>query len=404
MVMSAYNQLRGHFCSENRDLLVSVLKEEWGFEGVVVSDWFGTRSTAALGAGLDLEMPGPAAFLGPHLVDAVSRGDVDVDAVRAAAHRMLRLLRRLEAPPAGVRRSVDERAALARQAAASGIVLLKNESSVLPLDRDAFESLAVIGPAAACLCPQGAGAAEVTPPYVRSPLPAILDRAGAMTVVYEPGCVIPGPVLPLGPSGLRTPNGAEGIEVEYYASDEPDAEPVHRDVFTVSRLVWLGSPHPSLTQGRFHARATTTFTPDRTGTWDFGLVATGTAQLFRDDTLLLDTTDAPLGEGFFGMGSEEVNAAVELVEGIACTLTVEFRVNGAEMPVAAVSFGGAFRPPEDTLTVAADGHGRPTGAGRHGTDRALGNRKEIGPRCGCRVSRMHWSTRWRRPIRALAWS
>ena len=353
-VMSAYNQLRGQFCSENRDLLVSVLKEEWGFEGVVVSDWFGTRSTAALGAGLDLEMPGPAAFLGPHLVDAVSRGDVDVDAVRAAAHRMLRLLRRLGAPPAGVRRSVDERAALARQAAASGIVLLKNESSVLPLDRDALESLAVIGPAAARLCPQGAGAAEVTPPYVRSPLPAILDRGGAMTVVYEPGCVIPGPVLPLGPSGLRTPNGAEGIEVEYYASDEPDAEPVHRDVFTVSRLVWLGSPHPSLTQGRFRARATTTFTPDQTGTWDFGLVATGTAQLFRDDALLLDTTDAPPGEGFFGMGSEEVTAAVELVEGIAYTLTVEFRVDSAEMPVAAVSFGAAFRPAEDALTVAAD--------------------------------------------------
>ena len=62
MVMSAYNQLRGQFCSENRDLLVGVLKEEWGFEGVVVSDWFGTRSTAALRAGLDLEMPGPAAF------------------------------------------------------------------------------------------------------------------------------------------------------------------------------------------------------------------------------------------------------------------------------------------------------------------------------------------------------
>ena len=354
MVMSAYNKLRGRFCSEDRDLLVDVLKDEWGFEGVVVSDWFGTRSTAALGAGLDLEMPGPASFLGPHLVDAVADGTVRTAAVQDAADRMVRLLRRLGSDPPVARRSTEKRTALARQAAAASIVLLKNESSSLPLDPATVAHLAVSGPAAARLCPQGAGAAEVTPPYVRSPLPAILDRAGAVTVTYEPGCVIPGPVLPLGPAGLQTKDGADGIEVEYFASDEPDVEPVHDDVFTVSRLVWLGSPHPSLAQGRFRARATTIFTPDRTGTWDFGLVATGTAQLFRDDALLLDTTDAPPGEGFFGMGSEEVTAAVELVESIACTLTVEFRVDSPEMPLAAVSFGAAFRPPENALTAAAD--------------------------------------------------
>ena len=270
--------------------------------------------------------------------------------------------RLLESP-----RSAGERAVLARQAAASGIVLLQNESAVLPLDPGVIASLAVIGPAAARLCPQGAGAAEVTPPYVRSPLPAILDRAGEMTVTYEPGCIIPGPVLPLGPSGLRTPSGVEGIEVEYYAGDKPDAEPVHRDVFTVSRLVWLGSPHPSLTQGQFSARATTIFTPDRTGTWDFGLVATGTARLSLDGALLLDTTDAPPGEGFFGLGSEEVTAAVELVEGIACRLIVDFRVESGEIPVAAVSFGGTFRPPEDALTAAAEARTRSgRGAGGRG--------------------------------------
>ena len=160
-------------------------------------------------------------------------------------------------------------------------------------------------------------------------------------------------MLPLGPAGLRTPDGAEGIEVEYFASDEPEAKPVHRDVFTVSRLVWLGAPHPSLAQGRFRARARTTFTPDRTGIWDFGLVGTGSAQLSLGGALLLDTTDAPPGEEFFGMGSEEVTAPVELVEGVACPLTVEFKIDKAEMPVAAVSFGAAFRPAEDAMTAAA---------------------------------------------------
>ena len=106
MVMSAYNKLRGEFCSENRDLLAGVLKEEWGFEGVVVSDWFGTNSTASVSAGLDLEMPGPASFLGPHLVDAVAQGLARRNRARrrrsrpvAPATARLRPLSRHVAPP-----------------------------------------------------------------------------------------------------------------------------------------------------------------------------------------------------------------------------------------------------------------------------------------------------------------
>ena len=96
---------------------------------------------------------------------------------------------------------------LARQAAAAGIVVLKNESSVLPLDPATMTRLAVAGPAAARLCPQGGGSAEVTLPYERSPLQAVSARAPGTDVGYEPGCIIPGTVPPLGPSGLRTGNG-----------------------------------------------------------------------------------------------------------------------------------------------------------------------------------------------------
>ena len=129
---------------------------------------------------------------------------------------------------------------------------------------------------------------------------------------------------------------------------------IHRDVFTVSRLVWLGSPHPNLTQGRFRAQATTVFTPDRTGIWDFGLVAIGRARLSVDDTLLLDTVDAPPGEGFFGLATEEVTAAMELVEGVPYSLTVDFRIEREDLPLATVSFGAAFRPSDGALAAAAD--------------------------------------------------
>jgi beta-glucosidase len=353
MVMSAYNKLGGHSCSENRDLLIGVLKDEWGFEGAVVSDWFGTNSSAALEAGLDLEMPGPASFLGPHLVDGVGEGTVRAEMVASAADRMVHLLRELASPPPKRSRSTDARSTLARHAAAAGIVLLKNESSVLPIDPSAITRLAVSGPAAARLCPQGGGASEVTPPYVRSPLQAITEHAGTTQVTYDTGCLIPGTVLPLGPSGLRTEDGDDGIGVEYFAGNDAGAEPIHRDVFTVSRLVWLGPPHPQLTEGPFTARATTVFTPDQSGTWDVGLIATGVARLHLDGRPLLDTSDTPPGEGFFGLGTEEVVAAADLVEGVGYTLTVEFHAAN-EFPIAAVSFGAAFRPPEDACAAAAD--------------------------------------------------
>ena len=342
LVMAAYNKLRGQFCSENRELLVGVLKEEWGFEGVVVSDWFGTRSSAAVGAGLDLEMPGPASFLGQHLVDAVTQGTVRADAVRDAAERVLRLLQRLGSHPPVARRPGEERSLLARQAAAAGIVLLKNESSLLPLDPNATMRLAVAGPAAARLCPQGGGSAEVTLPYERSPLQAVSARAANADVSYEPGCIIPGTVPPLGPSGLHTNDGGEGIEVAYFASDEFETEAIHRDVFTTSRLVWLGAPHPEPHPGAVSAQATTVFTPDRTGIWDFGLVAIGRARLSVDDELLLDTVDAAPGEGFFGLATDEVTAAIKLTEGVSYTLTVDFRVERDDLPLAAVSFGAVL--------------------------------------------------------------
>ena len=229
MVMSAYNKLRGQFCSENRDLLLSVLKEEWGFEGAVVSDWFGTRSTAAVGAGLDLEMPGPASFLGPHLVDAVAGGTVSADAVRDAADRMLRLLQAARLTPTGRAPLHRGTIALARQAAAAGIVLLKNESSVLPLDPATMSRARRDRTRGGTAVPSGRRRRP------RSPSPTSARRSrpsprgpGAWTSATSPAASSRAPSPLSGRPGLHTKDGGEGIAVAYFAADEPDAEPVHR--------------------------------------------------------------------------------------------------------------------------------------------------------------------------------
>ncbi len=97
-VMAAYNRLGGTFASEHPRFLTDLLRNEWGFDGVTMSDWFATHSTAeAANAGLDLEMPGPTRHRGERLVQAVHSGEVSAESVRASARRVLRLIARVGA-------------------------------------------------------------------------------------------------------------------------------------------------------------------------------------------------------------------------------------------------------------------------------------------------------------------
>ena len=131
--MTAYNRLNGEYCTDRRDLLQGILRDEWGFEGFVITDWFGAGSTAtAIEAGVDLEMPGPGRFYGPALAEAVRNGDVDESTVTDRVTHLLRTLDRVGAfddPPGALEESLDrpEHRALAREAAVGASVLLTND-------------------------------------------------------------------------------------------------------------------------------------------------------------------------------------------------------------------------------------------------------------------------------------
>ncbi|HTD79348.1 MAG TPA: glycoside hydrolase family 3 N-terminal domain-containing protein, partial [Chloroflexota bacterium] len=341
-VMGAYNRLRGTYCCEHADLLQRLLKEEWAFDGAVISDWYATHSTAAVAAGLDLEMPGPPKYLGQLLVDAVGRGEVSQSAVAEASERVLRLVTRAAGgtPPS----SAESASAVARAAAAEAIVLLRN-TDVLPLDPGRVRTIAVVGPQGDRLAVQGGGSAELTPTYVSSPLAAIQRHAGSeVRVTYEPGCTLPGPTPTLDYRWVRTgPGGEPGIQVEVFASPEPGGTPVLRETLSRSIARWGGSPAPGVPAGHFSARAIGEFVPDRSGTWELGISSAGEAHLFLEDRLLAVNTQPDV---YYRQGSTELTARVDLEAGSTYRLAAEFSVDsGIEM--AGLRIGARPLPPAD---------------------------------------------------------
>ena len=183
-VMNAYNRLNGTYCSENAWLQTQVLRKEWGFDGVVVSDWGAVNDrVAGLKAGNDLEMPSSAGIGTRKIVEAVRAGTLDEAVLDARADRIVDLILRAKQNKKQV--TVDEQAqhALARRIAAQSMVLLKNDDGVLPLRRG--QKLAVIGEMAHHPRYQGAGSSLIQPTKIDNALESL--RREGFEVIYARG-------------------------------------------------------------------------------------------------------------------------------------------------------------------------------------------------------------------------
>ncbi|TWD84362.1 beta-glucosidase [Kribbella amoyensis] len=187
-VMCSYNRLNGIHASQHPWLLTEVLRDEWGFDGLVMSDWGAVHDrVAALAAGLDLEMPPKLGISDAAIVAAVRSGELDEDVLDRAVGRVLRLVERASSVGSGDF-EVDGHHALARAAAAESLVLLKNSDDLLPLAPVDGDVVAVIGEFARTARYQGAGSSQVNPTRVETPLDALRDGVPAgVEVVFEPG-------------------------------------------------------------------------------------------------------------------------------------------------------------------------------------------------------------------------
>lgn len=300
-MMAAYNRVNGVHATEHRGLIRELLKEEWGWDGVIVSDWFAAHDTVRCAlAGLDLEMPA-GQVLGASLVEAVRRGSVPeselddkVERLRRLAGRVRRGGRLATAPdelqrplPNGVDRDPGhtDAVALLTRAAAAGFVLLKNDEGVLPLVlKQGAGHLAVIGANAVDPCIQGGGSSSVNLGAVRTPLSVIRECFGDIIPVdYEKGCSPQSTFRPLETLEVQATDrgAAAGLTITYIPTGVSRAEAAS-EVRCSSSLSWFdGIPtFPSGSTGE--VRMTAWLTPRRSGAHHFSVRGSGPSRLAVD--------------------------------------------------------------------------------------------------------------------------
>ncbi len=284
--MGAYNLYRGQHCCHNQTLLNDILKGEWAWDGVVISDWGGTHDTLeAITCGLDIEMGGGNDYDNYHLarptIEAVSSGRADESHVEDKVRRILRLMFRLGLLDGrdrgkGARNTAAHRTT-ALEIARESIVLLKNEGGLLPLEPSKLRKLAVIGKNATRKHGEFGGSSQVPALYEVTPLQGLRKLLGDKVEIlhadvpeaefgYEP---LPSEALDVveGESGVR------GWTVRYWDNARFRGEPSGPRTVADVECCWDGDHTPAVgaTDGRFSARFTARLTPSESGEYRFGL-------------------------------------------------------------------------------------------------------------------------------------
>jgi beta-glucosidase len=332
-VMSSYNRVNGEYVGDSPYLLEEVLRKQWGFDGLVMSDWFGTRSTAAaVNAGLDLEMPGPPIYRGAKLLEAVQEGVVSEATLDKSVRRLFDLITKtkgdeadVDAPEQAINR--PEHQALIRASAADGMVLLKNERSILPLQLDKLKSIAIIGPNAKIARISGGGSARVNAHYTVTPYDGIVAMAdNRVKVGYEQGCPNYKMLPLLNRKILTTPSGQDKpVMVEYFDNPDFSGTPDFSETANHTERTWFGPFNKAVNFRSFSTRLTAKLTPAESGAFTFSLVSAGLSRLFIDGQEVLDNwTKQTPGEAYFGYGSTEVKTVQNLSAGQEYEIKVEY--------------------------------------------------------------------------------
>jgi beta-glucosidase len=343
-VMTAYNRLNGSWLTEQRRFLTEILRDEWRFDGLVMTDWFAVAdSCSSLDAGLDLEMPGPGRALGEGIAGLVRGGRVPERHLDDAVRRLLSVFERCGALGAPTPRAAPKEPSpadrqLIRRAAAAATVLLHNDG-ILPLEPGALRRVALVGDHAAVPRVQGGGSAQVVLRRVSSPVEAMTSALGpGVEVVFARGCEVDRSATPLGQSVLAAPGG---FDVEVFDGLELAGDAVHRATLDELRLLVINAGAQGYPQGDWSMRVRGTVVPQESGLFELALAQSGQARVLVDGKVVLDGVENPPppgGSDFFGFASQELAAPVELVAGSPVEVSVEYARRDATLAGIRVGF------------------------------------------------------------------
>jgi len=334
-IMTCYNGLNGHHSSSNRHLLTEIVKEAWGFDGFIVSDWRGTHNPDVVTSGLDLEMPGPGKFMRQaDIMAALDDGRLTEADLDDHVKRLLRAVVKTGLVDGDTQGQIAEldsptHRAMAREIAGESITLLRNQNDLLPLDATTMSTIAVIGPNAEQARLGGGGSASVSPFYSVGPLAGIRSRCGdAIHVAYDEGCCFLGASTVIYRDFLTTPDGQMGLAAEFFGDQQLGGEPTYTTTHEQIDFSWgWAAPGDGAQRNHWSARWTGTLTPPATGRYKLGAACRdGGLRLCINGRVVLDHWGSPGGE-HSDISPNEVycdHAEIDLVEGDPVEIRLEY--------------------------------------------------------------------------------
>jgi len=294
-VMDAYNLVNGVYMTANNHLNNEILKKEWGFNGIVMSDWGATHDgVAAANGGLDLEMPSPSFMNREALLPALKDGRISIETIDDKVRRILRKAIEFgffdgQQADTGIPFYRQEGRQVALEEARGGMVLLKNAGNLLPLDESKLKTVAVIGPNAYPAVISGAGSAETKPFNAVSYLEGISNRLGTkVKVLYDVDVPVLDPVFE-NSDFVTAPGGESGLKGEYFDNEDLKGSPVLVRTDRHVHFDWgEGSFAPGQPVDHFAIRWTGYFIPKESGDYQFFTSADDGVRLYIDDERTID--------------------------------------------------------------------------------------------------------------------
>jgi beta-glucosidase len=296
-IMAAYNRFRGPWCTANWYLLTNVLRDDWGFDGLVMSDWGAVHQTAGvLNGGTDIEMPGPGDLTAANVQTALNDGSIKQDTIDRAVKDILRATIRagmadpvLHVPDHSVVGSAASQA-IAYKGGLEGMVLLKNAGGLLPLNPSTIKSIAIIGPRAKDWQYNSLGSPQLTPTVLINPYDGITQRLAnnkSVKISYEKAIDNVGNPIPT--SDLTAADGVtHGLTGAYFSSQDLSGTPVATRIDPSIDFTYTKDNRPDgIGAEHFSVRWTGTLTAPFTGQYTFNItVDDGCRLLIRDKTVI----------------------------------------------------------------------------------------------------------------------